>query len=30
MASLFYRKDPGHYAALPDDKGLAVSWTGQF
>jgi hypothetical protein len=29
-ASLFYRKDPGHYAALPDDKGVALSWSGRF
>ena len=25
-ASVFYRKDPGHYASLPDDKGIAFSW----
>jgi subtilisin family serine protease len=30
MASLFYRKDPGHYANLPDDGGAAISWTRQF
>lgn len=29
-ASLFYRKDPGHYAALPDDKGVALSWSRGF
>jgi len=29
-ASLFYRKDPGHYEALPDDKGLAVRWARRF
>lgn len=29
-ASLFYRKDPGHYASLPDDKGVALSWSGRF
>lgn len=29
-ASLFYRKDPSHYAASPDDKGLAVSWRTRF
>jgi hypothetical protein len=29
-ASLFYRKDPGHYAALPDDKGAAISWSREF
>ena len=30
MASLYYRKDPGHYANLPDDRGLAVSWNRRF
>ena len=30
MASLYYRKDPGHYAVLPDDAGLAISWNRQF
>jgi hypothetical protein len=29
-ASLFYRKDPGHYATLPDDSGVAVSWSSKF
>ena len=29
-ASLFYRTDPGHYASLPDDKGLAVRWRREF
>ena len=29
-ASVFYRKDPGHYARLHDDKGAAVSWTRKF
>ncbi|MGN6499841.1 MAG: S8 family peptidase [Tsuneonella sp.] len=29
-ASLFYRTDPGNYAALPDDKGVALKWTAQF
>ncbi|KRA79366.1 S8 family peptidase [Altererythrobacter sp. Root672] len=28
--SLFYRVDPGHYAALPDDAGAAVRWSRQF
>lgn len=28
--SLFYRKDPGHYARLPDDKGVAVNWSAGF
>jgi Subtilase family len=30
MLSLFYRRDPGHYASLPDDKGLAMSWSRSF
>lgn len=30
MASLFWRKDPDHYSALPDDKGAAVSWVHKF
>ena len=25
-ASLFYRRNPGHYASLPNDKGVALSW----
>ncbi|MDP3677082.1 MAG: S8 family peptidase [Novosphingobium sp.] len=25
-ASVFYRKDPGHFSSLPDDKGVAVKW----
>jgi hypothetical protein len=29
-ASLFYRKDPGHYSALPDDQGAGLSWMRQF
>jgi hypothetical protein len=29
-ASLFYRKDPGHFASLPDDRGVAVSWSKAF
>jgi hypothetical protein len=29
-ASLFYRKDPGHIASLPDDKGVAVKWGRAF
>ncbi len=29
-ASLFYRRQPGHYASLPDDQGVAVSWTQGF
>jgi hypothetical protein len=30
MGSVFYRKDPGHYAAVPDDKGVAVKWSRGF
>jgi hypothetical protein len=29
-ASLFYRTDPGHYATLPDDKGVALRWSREF
>lgn len=29
-ASLFWRKDPGHYASLPHDRGMALSWSRQF
>lgn len=29
-ASLFYRTDPGHYAALPDDRGVALRWLKEF
>jgi hypothetical protein len=29
-ASLFYRKDPGHYASAPDDKGAAITWSQNF
>jgi hypothetical protein len=29
-ASVFYRRDPGHYEALPDDKGVAVRWSRKF
>ena len=29
-ASLFYRKDPGNYAAAPDDKGVVVRWAKGF
>lgn len=28
--SVFYRIDPGHYASLPDDKGLAIRWQRDF
>lgn len=30
MVSLFWRRNPGHYLTLPDDKGLAVSWSKSF
>ena len=29
-ASVFYRRDPGHYEAVPDDKGVAVRWSRKF
>jgi len=29
-ASLFVRKDPGHYASLPTDKGVALRWSTGF
>lgn len=29
-ASLFYRTNPGHYAASPDDGGAAIMWARQF
>jgi hypothetical protein len=29
-ASLFLRKDPGHYASLPLDKGVALRWSTGF
>jgi hypothetical protein len=29
-ASAFWRKDPGHYAGVPDDKGVAVRWSRGF
>ena len=29
-AGVFYRREPGHYAALPDDKGMAIRWQGAF
>jgi hypothetical protein len=28
--SLFYRRNPGHYSSLADDKGLALSWKTAF
>jgi hypothetical protein len=30
MASLYYRQDPGNYAAAPDDKGMVVRWSKNF
>lgn len=30
MISLFYRRDPGHFATARDDKGVAASWSWQF
>lgn len=30
MLSLFYRREPGHYSAVPDDKGMALRWSGKF
>lgn len=29
-ASLFWRRDPGHIANLPDDKGVALRWSAGF
>lgn len=29
-ASLFYRTEPGHVAAMPDDKGVALKWSKRF
>ena len=29
-ASLFYRHEPGHYAAAPDDTGVALRWSKRF
>ncbi|WP_114521676.1 S8 family peptidase [Altererythrobacter sp. ZODW24] len=29
-ASIYYRKDPGHYASLPDDRGVALRWSSDF
>ncbi len=28
--SLFYRRDPGHYANLTDDRGIALRWSKRF
>ncbi|MGH2967531.1 MAG: hypothetical protein ACRDK0_00485 [Solirubrobacteraceae bacterium] len=29
-ASVYWRKDPGHHAAVPDDQGVAVKWSRGF
>jgi subtilisin family serine protease len=29
-ASLYFRRDPGNYAAMPTEKGIAMVWSGQF
>lgn len=29
-ASLFWRRDPGHVANAPDDKGVALRWSADF
>jgi hypothetical protein len=29
-ASVFYRRQPGHYAALPADQGIALRWNKAF
>ena len=29
-ASLFYRRDPGHYKTMPDDAGVAFRWSRKF
>ncbi len=28
--SLFWRRDPGHFASVPDDGGAAVRWSAAF
>ena len=30
MLSLYYRTDPGHYAAAPDDQGVVFTWSKSF
>jgi len=30
MASLFYRREPGHFSQMPDDKGAAIRWSIDF
>lgn len=29
-AGLYFRRDPGHFAGLPDDRGAAFSWSARF
>ncbi len=29
-ASIFWRQDPGHYSAAPDDKGIALRFSSEF
>ncbi len=29
-ASFYFRRDPGHYEAMPDDKGVALRWRKEF
>jgi hypothetical protein len=29
-ANLFWRRDPGHIAAMPDDKGAAIRFDWRF
>lgn len=30
VASLFYRRNPGHYAAAPADAGAGLAWSAEF
>ncbi|HTO27968.1 MAG TPA: hypothetical protein VL017_05200, partial [Devosia sp.] len=29
-ASIYYRREPGHYEAMPDDRGVALRWNTGF
>lgn len=29
-ASIYYRREPGHYEAMPDDQGVALRWNAGF
>lgn len=29
-ASIYYRREPGHYEAMPDDQGVAMRWSTHF